>query len=160
MKTAIIYASTYGSTRRVAQILNQKILNSTLVDIKKQSIDPTNFDTIILGSSIYIGQIDKQMKNFIHGYKEVLKNKKLGIYFCCGFEENLQTYLDTNFDEEMVNNATVMTMGGEMDVNKMSFAHKMITRMVQKSEQGKNREVVLHLEKADEFVRQMFSQTE
>jgi hypothetical protein len=30
-----------------------------------------------------------------------------------------------------------MTMGGEMDVSKMSFAHKMITRMVQKSEQGK-----------------------
>jgi menaquinone-dependent protoporphyrinogen oxidase len=160
MSTAIIYASTYGSTRKVAEILNQKILNSTLVDIKKQSIDPTHFDTIILGSSIYIGQIDKQMKNFINGHKGTLKNKRLGIYFCCGFDENLQTYLDTNFDKEMIKNATVMTMGGEMDISKMSFAHKMITRMVQKSEQGKNREVVLHLEKTDDFVRQIFSQTE
>ena len=160
MKTAIIYASTYGSTRKVAQTLNQKIPDSTLVDIKKQSIDPANFDTIILGSSIYIGQVDKQMKNFINGYKEVLKNKRIGIYFCCGFEENLQTYLDTNFDKEMVKDAIVTTMGGEMDVSKMSFAHKMITRMVQKSEQGKNREVMLHLEKTDDFVRQIFSQTE
>lgn len=160
MKTIIIYASTYGSTRKVAQTLNQKIPDSTLVDIKKQSIDPANFDTIILGSSIYIGQIDKQMKNFINGHKDVLKNKRLGIYFCCGFDENQQTYLDTNFDKEMVKDAIVTTMGGEMDVSKMSFAHKMITRMVQKSEQGKNREVVLHLEKTDDFVRQIFSQTE
>ncbi|PKM86116.1 MAG: flavodoxin [Firmicutes bacterium HGW-Firmicutes-10] len=160
MKTAIIYASTYGSTRKVAQTLNQKIPDSTLVDIKKQSIDPANFDTIILGSSIYIGQVDKQMKNFINGYKEVLKNKRIGIYFCCGFEENLQTYLDTNFDKEMIKDAIAMTMGGEMDVSKMSFAHKMITRMVPKSEQGKNREVTLHPEKVEEFVKQMFSQTE
>jgi menaquinone-dependent protoporphyrinogen IX oxidase len=72
----------------------------------------------------------------------------------------MQTYLDTNFDKELVKDAVVMTMGGEMDVSKMSFAHKMITRMVQKSEQGKSREVVLHLEKANDFVNQMFSQTE
>lgn len=160
MSTAIIYASTYGSTRKIAQILNQKISDSTLVDIKKEKIDPNLFDTIILGSSIYIGQIDKHLKNFISMNMDVLKKKKIGIYLCCGFEENVQTYLDTNFDKELVNKAVIMTMGGEMDVSKMSFAHKMITRMVQKSEQGRNREVVLHPEKADEFLKQMFSQTE
>ncbi|MBV1709117.1 MAG: hypothetical protein KMY54_04595, partial [Erysipelothrix sp.] len=97
---------------------------------------------------------------FVQKNMETLKLKKLGIFFCCGFEENLQTYLEANFEKDLVKDAIVMTMGGEMDVSKMSFAHKMITRMVQKSEQGKNRNVELHLGKVDEFVAQMFSQTE
>lgn len=160
MSTAIIYASTYGSTRKVAQTIQKAIPASSIFDVKKDKVDLSSFDTVILGSSIYIGQIDKQMKNFLKINGETLKSKKLGIYLCCGFEENIQTYLDANFDKELVENAVVMTMGGEMDVQKMSFAHKMITRMVQKSEQGKSREVVLHLEKADEFVKRMYSQTE
>ena len=160
MSTAIIYASTYGSTRKVAQTIQKLLPASSVFDVKKGNIDLSSFDSVILGSSIYIGQIDKQMKTFLKANQEILKSKKLGIYLCCGFEENLQTYLDTNFDKELVKSAVVMTMGGEMDVDKMSFAHKMITRMVQKSDQGKNREVVLHLEKADEFVRRLFSQTE
>jgi menaquinone-dependent protoporphyrinogen oxidase len=85
---------------KVAQILNQKISDSTLVDIKKEKIDPNLFDTIILGSSIYIGQVDKHLKNFISMNMDVLKSKRVGIYLCCGFEENVQTYLDTNFDKE------------------------------------------------------------
>lgn len=160
MKTAIIYASTYGSTQKVAEALHSTIKNSDIFNVKKENPNLSSYDSVILGSSIYIGQIDKQLKNFIQKNMEVLKHKKLGIYFCCGFEDNIQTYLDSNFDKELVKDAVVTTMGGEMDVSKMSFAHKMITRMVQKSEQGKNREVVLHLEKVDEFVAQMFSQTE
>ncbi|MDP2814884.1 MAG: flavodoxin domain-containing protein [Erysipelotrichaceae bacterium] len=160
MSTAIIYASTYGSTKRVAETIQKSIPGSSVFDVKKDKLDLSSFDTVILGSSIYIGQIDKQMKNFLKTNGETLKGKKRGIYLCCGFEENLQTYLDANFDKELVERVVVMTMGGEMDVQKMSFAHKMITRMVQKSEQGKNREVVLHLEKAEEFVRRLFSQTE
>lgn len=160
MSTAIVYASTYGSTRKAAETIQKAVPASSIFDVKKDKVDLSSFDTVILGSSIYIGQIDKQMKNFLKINGETLKSKKLGIYLCCGFEENLQTYLDTNFDKELVESAVVMTMGGEMDIDKMSFAHKMITRMVQKSEQGKNRDVVLHLEKADEFVRRLFSQTE
>jgi menaquinone-dependent protoporphyrinogen IX oxidase len=104
--------------------------------------------------------MDKKLKTFINENKESLMSKNRAFFFCCGFEENLQTYLDTNVDKELVEGAVVMTMGGEMDVSKMSFAHKMITRMVQKSQQGKDREVVLHLEKAEEFARQFMNQTE
>lgn len=160
MKTAIIYASTYGSTQKVAEVLHSSIKDSDIFNVKKENPNISSYDSVILGSSIYIGQIDKQLKNFVQKNMETLKLKKLGIFFCCGFEENLQTYLEANFEKDLVKDAIVMTMGGEMDVSKMSFAHKMITRMVQKSEQGKNRNVELHLGKVDEFVAQMFSQTE
>lgn len=160
MKTAIIYATTYGSTRKIAETIQKSIPGSSIFDVKKDKVDISLFDVVILGSSIYIGQIDRQLKTFVKTHGEALKSKKLGIYFCCGFEENLQTYLDANFDKELVEGAIVMTMGGEMDVSRMSFAHKMIMRMVQKSEQGKSREIVLYPKKTEEFVKQMFSQTE
>ena len=160
MSTAIIYATTYGSTRDIAEMIQRCIPESVIIDVKKDQTDISAFDSVILGSSIYVGQIDKQMKNFININGEKLKQKRIGIYFCCAFEENVETYLKANFDKELTDKAVVMTMGGKMDISKMSFAHKMITRMVQKSEQGKNREVTLHPEKVEEFVKQMFSQTE
>lgn len=160
MKTAIIYASTYGSTKKIAQSLNDQIPDSQLFDVKKAKVDFSLFDAVILGSSIYVGQIDKHMKNFVSRYKNELLTKKRGIYFCCAFEENVHDYVTANYSSELADGSVIMTMGGEMDINKMSFAHKMITRMVQKSEQGKNRDVRLHPEKISGFVSQMFSQTE
>ncbi len=160
MKTAILYASTYGSTKKIAQSLYDQIPDSQLFDVKKDKVDFSLFDAVILGSSIYVGQIDKQMKSFVSTYKHELLTKRRGIYFCCAFEENILDYVKTNYPPELAEGAVIMTMGGEMDITKMSFAHKMITRMVQKSEQGKNRDVRLHPEKISDFISQMFSQTE
>lgn len=160
MKTAIIYASTYGSTKQIAQSLHDQIPDSVLFDVKKDAVDLSLFDAVILGSSIYVGQIDKQLKTFTTKNKSELLTKKRGIFFCCAFEENVRDYVSANYLPELADGAIIMTMGGEMDISKMSFAHKMITRMVQKSEQGKNRDVRLHPEKISDFVSQMFSQTE
>jgi menaquinone-dependent protoporphyrinogen oxidase len=160
MKTAIIYASTYGSTKQMAESLHSQLPDSQVFDIKKSDVNLSSFDAVILGSSIYMGQIDKQLKNYVTRNKNEIQSKKRGIFFCCAFEENVREYVHANYPAELAQDAVVMTMGGEMDVSKMRFAHKMITRMVQNSEQGKNRDVRLHPEKINDFISQMFSQTE
>ncbi|MBV1709042.1 MAG: hypothetical protein KMY54_04220 [Erysipelothrix sp.] len=52
MKTAIIYASTYGSTQKVAEVLHSSIKDSDIFNVKKENPNISSYDSVILGSSI------------------------------------------------------------------------------------------------------------
>jgi menaquinone-dependent protoporphyrinogen oxidase len=64
MKTAIIYASKHGTTEKVARAIAEKLRETANVELfsLKQNFRPNirEFDEIILGSSIYMGQSSKK----------------------------------------------------------------------------------------------------
>ena len=63
MNTIIIYSSKYGCTKDCANILKNKLSdNVTIVDINNNNkIELSKFDKIIIGSSIYVGSVSKNI---------------------------------------------------------------------------------------------------
>lgn len=67
MKTAILYTTTYGSTEKVANYIAEKLENQEIVLVnlaENKNFDFSEFDNIILGGSIYLGDIQPEMFEF------------------------------------------------------------------------------------------------
>ncbi|MGV8154837.1 MAG: flavodoxin domain-containing protein [Alkaliphilus sp.] len=62
----------------------------------------------MIGSSVYIGQIRKEVKEFCTNKINELKNKKIGFYICCMVEGvEALSQIENNFPEELLGNAIV-----------------------------------------------------
>ena len=58
MKTAVIYASSHGTTEKVATQIANELPNTDTINLKKQSkIDLDMYTHIVIGGSIHAGQI-------------------------------------------------------------------------------------------------------
>ncbi|MCX7772934.1 MAG: flavodoxin domain-containing protein [Clostridia bacterium] len=136
MKNLIIFSSTYGYTEKCAQDLAGKLKAQTeTVNIKNaKTLDMSHYDNVIIGGSIYMGQLNKELKGFMESYKQELLQKRLGFFICCGFPEQLKQHIEMNIPKELLQKSVATEcFGGQMDISKMGFMHKMITKMVTKA---------------------------
>lgn len=75
--TLIVYATTDGQTRKIAQRIQQTLrdngLETTLVDVDKaQALDPTGFDGVIAGASVRYGKHDPAMARFLDDNRDAI----------------------------------------------------------------------------------------
>lgn len=140
MKTIIVYASHYGYTE---ELVNKMIKESndtfdSFNIVSNHSLDLKQYDNVILGSCIYIGLIDKEMKKFIHNNQALLLEKNLGIFLACAFEDQFESHLLNNFPIELINHSMfTLNLGGKLQKDKLSLAHKLLVGMIEKTEKGK-----------------------
>lgn len=134
MNTLILYTSTYGFTKECAEELKGQLLGEvTVINAGADAIPSLDgFDTVILGSSVYIGQINKKLKAFIDANVDALSQKRLGLFLCCGLPDNLDQVLSLNFPETLRDKAVIECFGGELRTEKMKLGHKMMTAMMKK----------------------------
>lgn len=140
MRTLVLYASSYGYAKEMAdQITSGLVGDVKCVNLNvKQNLDLNDVDTIVLGSSIYVGQIHKSMKEFIKVNHDLLLKKRLVIYLCCAFEHEFENHLKNNFSIELLEHASmIQNLGGAIDKSKLNFGHKMMVSMIEKTEAGK-----------------------
>ncbi len=137
MNTIIIYSSKYGCTADCAMLLKSGLSGTAeLADINE--INPKtllieSFDTVILGSSIYIGAISKKLRAFCIENVDVLSRKRVGIFLCCGVPEQTKEYLSKNFPEALLKRAVVVKdFGGEARMDKLKGLDKLIMRAAMK----------------------------
>lgn len=156
MDTIIIFSSKYGCTADCACTLKGKLTGKvTLVDINKTNIkiELEKYDTIIIGSSIYVGAISKKLRTLCHENIELLTQKRVGIFLCCAFPEQANDYLSANFPSTLLKNAkTVKMFGGEARLEKMSFLDKLI---VKSATNGNYKNLKISHESLEDFVREI-----
>jgi menaquinone-dependent protoporphyrinogen oxidase len=156
MKTLIIYASKYGSAEKCSNLLRDKLNDEVeIVNIKKESIpEITLFDNIIVGGSIYMGRIQKEVKQFCLKNISVLKNKNLGFFICCMNEnEGAEKQINTSFPEELLKNAVARGyFGGEFKFKKMNFLEGFIIKKISKTSEDSSK---LLQENINEFAQLM-----
>lgn len=136
MKTLIIYGTKHGTTEKCSKLLKDKIKGEVVVvDIKKDEIlDIASFDNIIIGTSIYMGQIQKRIKRFCTENINKLKEKRIGIFICGMSEKGTDELLSNSFPLELLDNASVKAyFGGELIFKKMNFFEKFIIKKVAKT---------------------------
>jgi menaquinone-dependent protoporphyrinogen oxidase len=138
MKTLILYGSKYGFTADCAGYLKNNLSGDiTLFNIYKVTcpIQLEQFDTIIIGSSVYIGKISKKLRQFCNDNLEQLTKKKVGIFLCCALTQQADEVLTTNFPSQLLEKACVVdTFGSEARLDKMSFLDKTIIKAVTKGD--------------------------
>lgn len=159
MNTIIIYSSKYGCAKDCADYLKSSLSdNVTLFDINNTDssiIDLETYDTIILGSSIYIGAISKKMQTFCMKHVDVLSNKTMGIFLCCGFPAEIDSYFTKNFPSLLLEKAAITAcFGGDARPQNMKFIDKVVLKVATK---GNYEHLKISYENMDSFIRTLES---
>lgn len=140
MKTMILYFSQYGTTEKCAKYLAEQLTGEVEVKqvTKKEpvEINMALYDRIILGGSIRVGKVQKEIQQLCTRYQEVLLQKELGLFLCCGLPEQPQDVFESNFGEQLVQHAVVGNFCGELNTDRMGFFAKKIVQTVAKSKDG------------------------
>ncbi|OJU18525.1 MAG: hypothetical protein BGN88_13000 [Clostridiales bacterium 43-6] len=142
MKNLMIYGTKYGFT---TECMNQLIARlegeTTLINIKTDRVPSlAGYDKVILGGSVYMGTVQKEIKEYAASHTAELSAKKVGLFLCCGLAENFQAYLTNSFPALLLSNAGAKEVfGGVLNTGKMGFLDKMITSMMKKATEKENK---------------------
>ena len=132
MKVLILYMSKNGSTEKTVERLSSLLgyNTSTTINLQNQEVPSLEqFDTVIIGGSIYFGKIQKKIKQFCSDRLDELFTKKVGLFLCYLDEKNRhEEFLDA-FPGELIDHAKATGLfGGEISFNKMNFFEKIISK--------------------------------
>ena len=127
IKTAVIYKSRYGTTKRYAQWLADA-LNADIFDAADIStLQLNNYDILIYGGSLYAGSIA--------GLKSVSKNigenfNKTLVVFTVGLADpsitDYSPILQKAFTSKQLEKTKIFHLRGGINYKKLSFLHKIM----------------------------------
>lgn len=143
MKTVIVYSTKYGCSEKCAKLLAEKVDGAELKNVEKNGdLDIFKYDKVIIGGPIYMGMLDKRLDKFCKNNEEILKTKKLGIFVCSMFGGKTgEETMKKAFSDKLKNAVVAMEhFGGELNIAKMNFLDRAITKMVIKSAENSNTE--------------------
>jgi len=134
MKTLVLYASKYGTAKSLAETIAAKMPGeATALPIGKQIIDLGAVDTVILGTSVYMGKPRKEMKVFVRENLPVLLQRKIGLFLSCLLDEDssVTTQFQNAFPKELRDHADCLAaLGGAVDRERLNKLEGFIMRMV------------------------------
>ncbi len=136
MKVLIIYATRGGVSRRCAEMLYEKLADSTevtLCNINDGAPAPDGFDTVILGGSIRMSRLNKQLKAYIRTHAETLNQKHCAVFLCCGFAESFDDYVHLQVPKTLIPSLGIHYFGGELKPDKLKGMDKLIVKAVRSS---------------------------
>ena len=153
-KVLIVYGTRYGSTEEVSSkivdTLKEKGIDTSAINSKDLTIENQpnleEYDGIIIGSGIKVGQWTKETKKFIENNVEFFKNSNvvLGIFVSSGLASNPEKIaeLKKEYIENVLNQYGITAnlydlFGGVLDLSKDSnigFLGKKMVKMVSKED--------------------------
>ncbi|HAX50134.1 MAG TPA: flavodoxin domain-containing protein [Ignavibacteria bacterium] len=138
MKTAIIFKTKHGTTEKVAYML-AKALSADGSEIRVIDLAKTrqphlvSYERIIIGGSIHVGKIQREIRTFCDKHTDALCAKKLGLYICCMETDEIkrQKEFEDAFSEKLKKHASAKgIMGGEFLLEKMNFIERLVVRKI------------------------------
>ena len=140
MKIIILYTSKYGTTEAVAVSIAEKLKETKDVELfslnKNIPLNINEFEMVILGSSVYMGQVSKKMKVFCKEHESVLLQKKIAL-FVCGMDPDKEIQkkeLKDAYPELLQQNAIAAEfLGGAFLFEKMNFFERAIIKKIAKT---------------------------
>ncbi len=136
MSTAVLYTTKHGTTAKCAAMLQEKATKPlTVVNVKDDpDFDIQPFNSIILGASVYVERIQREMTAFCRKNEKQLMLKQIGLYICSG-DRGLagRGYLKL-FGKEIHSRAISRKLfGSEICWHKMNMLEKLAMRIIKKS---------------------------
>jgi menaquinone-dependent protoporphyrinogen oxidase len=141
MKLLVTYASKYGSTAEIAEVIGKELRKRSLeVEVKQIGDvgDLTGYDGFIIGSALYAGGWLEPAAEFLRSNQELLTSRPVWL-FSSGptgegdpneilggwtFPEDLMAVRET------IKPKDIILFHGNLDLDKLSFGEKMIIKSV------------------------------
>lgn len=138
MKILILFASKYGGTEKCANLLAKKLKGDVkIINLKENKpVSLSDYDKIIVGTSIYAGNVQTEVKNFCTNNLNLLMSKPFSLFLSCltDTKPEIQSYIEKSLPQELVNHASVIdSLGSVFDFSKMNFFERQIIKMIGKS---------------------------
>lgn len=128
MKTIILYSSKHGATKEIALQLANDGPKYVVKDINEFNESPDNYDCIIIGASIYVGNLSKKVVTLC---KEATTCKLL--LFLSGLaKEKWQETLQTNIPNYQQIFTYTCFIGGKLNFLDMGFMERTMIKMINK----------------------------
>lgn len=142
MKTLILFASKYGGAEKCANLISEKLNGDVnIINLKEnKNIQISDYDKIIVGCSVYVGNVQAEIKDFCALNSALLITKPFGLFLSCmaDSKEEIKSYTQNAFSNELINHATIVdSLGGVFNFKKMNFFEKQIIKMILKSKHKK-----------------------
>lgn len=139
MSTLILYMSSHGCTEKATRMLMNHLSDDlTLVNLQGvPDPDLVPYDRVIIGGSIHMGEIQKELRAFCDRNLEGLLARKVGLFICCMFEGEIAgKQLAEAYPEALRNHASALGLfGGEIVFDRMNGLESMIVKKVAKISQ-------------------------
>ena len=155
--TLIVFASSHGAVEKCARELFR--LMEGKVDIcnldRRESLpDLSKYDSIIIGGSIHYGKVQRVIANFSRKHQDLLTSRHLGLFISCMYSgEKARQQLDSAYPEVLNQHAAARDyFGGEVDVKKLRFWERIITKQMIENE---NLVVKLSKDRIHQFAKTM-----
>jgi menaquinone-dependent protoporphyrinogen oxidase len=132
MKYLIVYMSHHGTTQKVVNELKMKLgeNDTTIVNLESDAVpDLSEYETIIIGGSIHMGQIQKEIKRFCKEHQGELITHRLGLFLCFMNKEHGKEEFENAYPVELRKYSSADGLfGGELLFEKMNVVEKLVTR--------------------------------
>lgn len=135
MKTLILYATKHGAVREIAERIAKRLEDSTVCDLSSKNIPSVGqYDCVVVGSSLYVGTIRKEAKEFLTKNTAVLLGKTVGLFLSGLSKDSVETYYTNNFPENLLKHAKATAfLSGKFDPKKSGFGERLIMKAVAKT---------------------------
>ena len=133
MKIAIVYSTRGGTTRECAELLAREMKNDKveLFEIGVSEPDYDEYDICVIGFPIRMAKTEKRARQFLKKNSEMLKNRRLAFYICCGFVDCFDEYAEKCISKELRDSAVaIYCLGGSLDPDRFKGLDRLIVKAV------------------------------
>lgn len=158
MSTAIIYATKTGTAEKAAELLSRELGGCDVINISQQSFDLSKYDTVIIGSYIRMGTVDRSISKFMLGFIKHLIGVRTAFFICNCFVQNAEDYIEHNVPPQLLETmVTTASFGGELDIKKLRGFSRLAANAVINAdrEKGIHREFRLDEKSIKEFAKKI-----
>lgn len=126
--------SHHGTTRRIAEELHTRLAGGEgkLIDLEREDVpDLAEFSTVIVGGSIHMGHVQKEIKKFCEDREAELLEKRLGLFLCFMNKNDGGKEFESSFPESLRKSSKANGLfGGELLFDEMNFMERLVVRKV------------------------------
>lgn len=136
MKILIAYASKNGTVKECVDRLCKGLsgLDVTVADLAKTTPNVSEYDLVVTGASVRFGRLLAPERKFLKENREVLTQKTLCLFLCCGMAHEYEYYRENLFPKELRDAACQnLYFGGSLRTDGLPFFDKLIVRSVRSS---------------------------
>lgn len=141
-KVLVTYASKYGATEEIAQKISEVLDDAGLptnVSPVKQVSDFSNYNAIVLGSAVYIGQWRKEAVKFLKANETELAKKQVWLFSSgpTGEGDPVKLLEGWHFPKgqqeiaDRIQPRDIAVFHGNVNTNKLNFLHKWMVGKVE-----------------------------
>lgn len=131
-KYLIVFKSKHGTARELAGELQTRLGagDADLVELKRGvRVDPSGYETVIVGGSVYMGNVQKRVRKFLKKHRPALLERRLGLFLSYMDTEHGREEFDKVYDAELRAHAVAHGLfGGEFRFDEMNRLEKFLVK--------------------------------